>query len=136
LPVLRLRILLTAHPELLSALLQIIHLVIAGFVAVTDEGVRVNGQLLSLSTPLKADKAGRPLPRYRSSALTLGAKNVAKAPGSRADATFFVSDLNFDSRIPKKGDPTLTDFLGTSQFFNQAGDFEPNGRLNDGVQPR
>jgi hypothetical protein len=51
------------------------------------------------------------------------AKNVAKDPGSRADATFFVSDLNFDSRIAKKGDPTLTDFLGTSQFFNQAGDF-------------
>jgi len=90
LPVLRLRILLTAHPELLSALLQIIHLVIAGFVAVTDEGVRVNGQVLSLSTPLKADKAGRPLPRYRSNALTLGASEVLLMSD--------VSSASFDGR--------------------------------------
>jgi hypothetical protein len=33
-----LRILLAVHHELLSALFQIMHRVIAGFVAVTDEG--------------------------------------------------------------------------------------------------
>ena len=32
-------------------------------VAVDDDGVRVNGELLPLSAPIKADKAGRPLPR-------------------------------------------------------------------------
>lgn len=33
-------------------------------VMVADDGVRVNGKLLHLSAPVKADKAGRPLPRY------------------------------------------------------------------------
>lgn len=34
-------------------------------VTVADEGVRVNGDLLPFSALLKADQAGRPLPRYR-----------------------------------------------------------------------
>ncbi len=41
-------------------------------VSVADEGVRVNGRLLPDSTPVKADKAGRPLPRYRASRHVLG----------------------------------------------------------------
>jgi conjugative transfer signal peptidase TraF len=36
-------------------------------VAVTDDGVSVNGFLLRNSKPVKADKAGRPLPHYRAS---------------------------------------------------------------------
>jgi len=34
-------------------------------ISVTDNGVMVNGSLLPLSKPLKADKAGRSLPMYR-----------------------------------------------------------------------
>ena len=44
--------------------------------AVADDGVRVNGELLPLSAPIKADKAGRPLPRYQSSSYTLGNSEV------------------------------------------------------------
>ena len=45
-------------------------------VAVADDGVRVNGELLPLSAPIKADKAGRPLPRYQSNSYTLGNSEV------------------------------------------------------------
>ena len=45
-------------------------------VAVADDGVRVNGELLPLSAPIKADKAGRPLPRYPSNRYTLGQAEV------------------------------------------------------------
>lgn len=34
-------------------------------VSVSDDGVRVNGDLLSLSVPLPADGDGRPMPKYR-----------------------------------------------------------------------
>lgn len=44
--------------------------------AVADDGVRVNGELLPLSAPIKADKAGRPLPRYQSNSYTLGNSEV------------------------------------------------------------
>jgi conjugative transfer signal peptidase TraF len=37
-----------------------------------DDGVRVNGELLPLSKPIKADKAGRPLPRFQATSYTLG----------------------------------------------------------------
>ena len=37
---------------------------------------RVNGELLPLSAPIKADKAGRPLPRYQSNSYTLGNSEV------------------------------------------------------------
>jgi len=59
-------------------------------VSVKAEGVRVNGQLLALSTPLKTDKAGRAMPRYRSNAFTLGAAEVLLMSE--------VSDLSFDGR--------------------------------------
>ncbi len=45
-------------------------------VAVTDDGVRVNGELLPLSAPIKADKANRPLPRYQPARYTLGNSEV------------------------------------------------------------
>ena len=45
-------------------------------VAVADDGVRVNGELLPLSAPIKADKAGRPLPRYQSNSYSLGNSEV------------------------------------------------------------
>lgn len=41
-------------------------------VAVTNDGVSVNGQLLPLSVPLATDKAGRELPRYQATHYTLG----------------------------------------------------------------
>jgi conjugative transfer signal peptidase TraF len=36
-------------------------------VSIGTDGVRVNGQLLPLSAPIKADGAGRPLPDYKAS---------------------------------------------------------------------
>ena len=41
-------------------------------VAVTNDGVTVNGQLLPLSAPLATDQAGRQLPRYQATHYTLG----------------------------------------------------------------
>jgi conjugative transfer signal peptidase TraF len=41
-------------------------------VTVADDGVRVNGDLLPLSAPIRTDKVGRPLPRYRVGAYVLG----------------------------------------------------------------
>ena len=37
-----------------------------------DDGVRVNGELLPLSAPRRADGAGRPMPRYPAGHRTLG----------------------------------------------------------------
>jgi len=45
-------------------------------VTVTSEGVRVNGERLSLSVPRQADKAGRPLPRYQANGYVLGDAEV------------------------------------------------------------
>jgi conjugative transfer signal peptidase TraF len=59
-------------------------------VTVADDGVRVNGELLPLSAPLKADMAGRPMPRYRANSFKLGNSEV-----------LLMSDLSrtsFDSR--------------------------------------
>jgi conjugative transfer signal peptidase TraF len=61
-------------------------------VSVNPEGVRVNGQLLALSAPLKTDKAGRAMPRYQSNAFTLGASEVllmSDASGSSFDGRYF-----------------------------------------------
>lgn len=41
-------------------------------VTIADEGVAVNGELLPMSKPIKADGAGRPLPRYQADSYTLG----------------------------------------------------------------
>ena len=59
-------------------------------IAITSEGVRVNGHLLSLSAPLKADRVGRSLPRYQSNPFTLEASEVLLM----SDA----SSISFDSR--------------------------------------
>jgi conjugative transfer signal peptidase TraF len=40
-------------------------------VVVANDGVRVNGELLPLSAPLKSDKAGRPLPSIKHTRFTL-----------------------------------------------------------------
>ena len=45
-------------------------------VAVADDGVRVNGELLPQSAPIKADPAGRLLPRYQSDSYTLGSSEL------------------------------------------------------------
>lgn len=45
-------------------------------VTVAEDGVRVNGALLSHSVPIKADTAGRPLPRYQFDTYILGSFEV------------------------------------------------------------
>jgi conjugative transfer signal peptidase TraF len=45
-------------------------------VTVGADGVRVNGLLLPHSAPLRADPAGRPLPRFRADRYVLGASEV------------------------------------------------------------
>jgi conjugative transfer signal peptidase TraF len=59
-------------------------------VDVSDDGVRVNGELLPLSAPLKADKAGRPLVRYQANRYALGNSEVLLMSD--------VSSTSFDSR--------------------------------------
>lgn len=45
-------------------------------VTIAEDGVRVNGRLLPFSRPLKADRTGRPLPRYRADRYTLNERQV------------------------------------------------------------
>ena len=45
-------------------------------VSVADDGVRVNGELLPLSVPRRADGAGRPIPRYPAGHRTLGDREL------------------------------------------------------------
>ncbi len=45
-------------------------------VTVAADGVRVNGELLPQSAPIKADPAGRLLPRYQSDSYTLGSSEL------------------------------------------------------------
>lgn len=45
-------------------------------VAVSDDGVRVNGALLPLSAPVAADPAGRPMPHYAIARYTLADDEV------------------------------------------------------------
>lgn len=45
-------------------------------VSIADEGVRVNGELLPFSRPIKADKSGRPLTLFRKDNFTLDASEV------------------------------------------------------------
>ncbi|EOS1694668.1 conjugative transfer signal peptidase TraF [Escherichia coli] len=59
-------------------------------VAITDAGVRVNGELLPHSALIKADPSGRPLPRYQSDSYTLGTAEVLLMSD--------VSDTSFDGR--------------------------------------
>ena len=61
-------------------------------VSISDDGVRVNGQLLPFSAPLKVDKAGRPLPRYQSARYTLGNSEVllmSDVSGTSFDGRYF-----------------------------------------------
>ena len=59
-------------------------------VTVSDDGVRVNGELLPLSKPIKIDSAGRPLPRFQADHYTLGNSEVLLMSD--------VSGKSFDSR--------------------------------------
>ncbi len=45
-------------------------------VTISDEGVRVNGELLPHSAPIRADSTGRPLPRFRAERFTLGGSEL------------------------------------------------------------
>ena len=59
-------------------------------IAVDDAGVSVNGILLPRSTPLQADPAGRPLPRFRADSRRLGRSEVLLMSG--------ICGLSFDGR--------------------------------------
>ncbi|HHC7370541.1 TPA: conjugative transfer signal peptidase TraF [Vibrio parahaemolyticus] len=59
-------------------------------VTVTDNGVSVDGELLPHSKPIKADPAGRELPRYQSSQYTLSSSELLLMSD--------VSDTSFDGR--------------------------------------
>jgi conjugative transfer signal peptidase TraF len=59
-------------------------------VSITAEGVRVNGELLPLSTPIEADSTGRPLPRFQAERFTLS--------GSELLLMSDVSGISFDGR--------------------------------------
>lgn len=59
-------------------------------VSIADEGVRVNGELLPFSVPIKADKSGRPLIRYQSARFTLDTFEVLLMSD--------VSSTSFDAR--------------------------------------
>lgn len=61
-------------------------------VTVTDDGVRVNGELLPLSKPIKADSAGRPLPRFQADHYTLSNSEVllmSDVSGTSFDGRYF-----------------------------------------------
>jgi conjugative transfer signal peptidase TraF len=59
-------------------------------VAINDEGVWVNGELLPLSVPRKADIAGRALPQLHVDRYTLGEAELLLMSD--------VSDISFDGR--------------------------------------
>ena len=59
-------------------------------VTISDEGVRVNGELLPYSTPIRADSNGLPLPRFPTERFTLG--------GSELLLMSDVSGTSFDGR--------------------------------------
>lgn len=59
-------------------------------VTITDNGVLVGDVLLPHSKPIKADKAGRELPRYQAEHYTLGASELLLMSD--------VSDTSFDGR--------------------------------------
>lgn len=59
-------------------------------VAINDEGVRVNGELLPLSVPRKVDTVGRALPQFHVDHYTLGEAELLLMSD--------VSDISFDGR--------------------------------------
>ncbi len=59
-------------------------------VTISDEGVRVNGELLPHSAPIRADSTGRPLPRFPAERFTLGSSELLLMSD--------VSSTSFDGR--------------------------------------
>jgi len=61
-------------------------------VTITDDGVRINGERLALSKPVKTDAAGRPLPRFQLDHHRLGDAEVllmSDVSGTSFDARYF-----------------------------------------------
>ena len=61
-------------------------------VSIDDDGVRVNGSLLPLSVPIRADGAGRALPRYPAKAFTVGSAELllmSDVSGTSFDGRYF-----------------------------------------------
>ena len=61
-------------------------------IAITEQGVSVNGAMVPLSAPLARDAAGRPLPRYQPARFTLGRAEVllmSNVSGTSFDGRYF-----------------------------------------------
>lgn len=61
-------------------------------VTISDDGVRVNGELLPFSTPLRQDGAGRALPRFQSVHFIVGNSEVllmSDVSGTSFDGRYF-----------------------------------------------
>ncbi len=61
-------------------------------VTISDDGVRVNGELLPFSTPLRQDGAGRALPRFQSARFIVGNSEVllmSDVSGTSFDGRYF-----------------------------------------------
>ena len=61
-------------------------------VVIAADGVHVNGELLPLSVPRAADKAGRPIPRSKTDRYTLGASELllmSDVSGTSFDGRYF-----------------------------------------------
>ena len=61
-------------------------------VSISDDGVRVNAELLPLSVPLRMDKAGRALVRFGNSRFSLDSSNVllmSDVTGASFDSRYF-----------------------------------------------
>jgi conjugative transfer signal peptidase TraF len=61
-------------------------------VTVSEEGVRVNDELLPLSAPFRTDAAGRPMPRFRADRYPLGEAELllmSDVSGTSFDGRYF-----------------------------------------------
>ena len=61
-------------------------------VTISEEGVRVNGELLPYSAPIRADSNGLPLPRFPAERFTLGSSELllmSDVSGTSFDGRYF-----------------------------------------------
>lgn len=73
-------------------MMKMIFAVQGDFVAISENGVSVNGAVLPFSRPLLNDSAGRPLARYRPAQFTLRSSEIllmSNVSGTSFDARYF-----------------------------------------------
>lgn len=73
-------------------LMKMVSAVHGDAIAISDDGVSVNGAVLPFSRPLLSDAAGRPLARYQPAAFTLRSSEVllmSDVSGTSFDARYF-----------------------------------------------